>query len=241
VASAALVSAAVLAPLALVPGGSFAASSSAAAAPPSAIFQPWQVWWFFGWHGALVHGLFGTPKVGYRTGPAWAGEISHPLIVVVGLGLAVLLWLQRRLRDRRSPRAPGRRTVSERDALLLLALVLLLRCVLDTWNTGYYMIPFLLALLSWEALDPSRRPPVLALVLVVLPWFAVEELSAHGVSPDTQAAIYLIWTLSLAAALGVALYAPRRLSLLSGIRRDPPSASAQETTASSLGRLVRTS
>ncbi len=237
----ALVSAAILAPLALVPGGSFAASSSAAAAPPSAIFQPWQVWWFFGWHGALVHALFGTPKVGYRTGPVWAGEISHPSIIVVGLGLAALLWLQRRLSDRRSPTSPGRRTVSERDALLLLALVLLLRCVLDTWNTGYYMIPFLLALLSWEALDTSRRAPILALVLVVLPWFAVEELSAHGVSPDAQAAVYLVWTLSLALALGVALYAPRRLSLLSGARRDPPLAGAQETTVSSLGRLVRTS
>ncbi len=33
-----------------------------------AIFQPWQVWWFFGHHGALVHGLFGAPKPGYRIG-----------------------------------------------------------------------------------------------------------------------------------------------------------------------------
>jgi Glycosyltransferase family 87 len=241
VASAALVSAAILAPLALVPGGSFAASSSAAAAPPSAIFQPWQVWWFFGWHGALVHGLFGAPKIGYRTGPAWAGEISHPLIVVVGLGLAALLWLQRRLGDRKAPAAPDGRGLSERDALLLLALVLLLRCDLDTWNTGYYMLPFLLALLSWEALDPSRRPPILALVLVVLPWFAVEELSAHGVSPDAQAAVYLIWTLSLALALGLGLYAPRRLSLLAGAGGGSPPAGAQETTVSSLDRLVRTS
>jgi Glycosyltransferase family 87 len=240
-ASAALVCALILAPLALVPGGSFAASSSAAAAPPSAIFQPWQVWWFFGWHGALVHGLFGTPKVGYRTGPAWAGEISHPLIVVVGLGLAALLWLQRRLGDRRTQASPGGRVLSERDALLLLALVLLLRCDLDTWNAGYYMLPFLLALLGWEALDPSRRPPILALVLVVLPWFAMEKLPAQGVSPDAQAAIYLIWTLPLALILGVALYAPRKLSLLSATKRHLPPASAQDTTVSSLGRLVRTS
>lgn len=230
-ASAALASAAILAPLALVPGGTFATSSSAAAAPASAIFQPWQVWWFFGWHGALVHGLFGTPKVGYRTGPAWAGEISHPLIIVVGLGLAASLWLQRR----------RQRAVGERDALLLLALVLLLRCVLDTWNTGYYMLPFLLALLAWEALSGRRHAPLLALTLVVLPWFAVEELSAHGVSPDLQAAVYLAWTLPLALGLGVALFAPRSLAVLTGGRRGSTAASAQETTVSSLERLVRTS
>jgi hypothetical protein len=254
-ASAAMMSAVVLAPLALVPGGSFVASSGATAAPHSAIFQPWQVWWFFGWHGPLVHGLFGTPKVGYRTGPAWAGTISHPLIVVVGLGLAGLLWLRRRRSDRRSTgSAIGRRAVRERDALLLLALVLLLRCVLDTWNTGYYMLPFLLALLAWETLSPRRRPPILALTLVVLPWFGMQELSAHGMSADGQAALYLAWTLPLALALGVALYAPRRLSALPNGRwravapapepvcaASVVGASAQETTVSALGRLVKTS
>ena len=71
---------------------------------------------------------------GYRTAPAWTGTVSHPLIVVVGLGLAGVLWLQRR-------RGAGTGSVSEREALLLLALVLLLRCLLDTWDIGYYMLP----------------------------------------------------------------------------------------------------
>ncbi len=253
--SAVVASAVVLAPLALVPGGAFVASSQAAAAPHTAIFQPWQVWWFFGWHGPLVHGLFGTPKFGYRTGPAWAGTISHPLIVVVGLGLSGVLWLQRRRTDRRSKGSPSsRRAVGERDALLLLALVLLLRCVLDTWNTGYYMLPFLLALLAWEALSTSRRLPLLAPALVVLPWFAMEELSARGLSPDAQAAIYLAWTLALALALGLVLFAPRRLrarrwrTASDGEGPQPVTrasgavgAGAQETTVSALGRLVKTS
>ena len=47
--------------------------------------------------------------------------------------------------------------------LLLLALLLLLRCVLDPWNVVYYELPFLLALLCWEALCRPERPPVLAL------------------------------------------------------------------------------
>lgn len=253
--SAVLASAILLAPLALVPGGAFVASSQAAAAPHSTIFQPWQVWWFFGWHGPLVHGLFGTPKFGYRTGPAWAGTISHPLIVVVGLGLSGALWLQRRRSDRRSTGAPfSGRAGRQRDALLLLALVLLLRCVLDTWNTGYYMLPFLLALLAWEALSTSRRLPLLAAALVVVPWFGLEEVSARGLSPDAQSALYLAWTLALAVALGLVLYAPRRLrarwwQTVSDRDRPelPPSASdalgaaTQGTTVSALGRLVKTS
>ena len=43
----------------------------------------------------------------------------------------------------------------------LLALVLLLRCLLDTWDIGYYMLPCLIAMLAWDALGKSlRRPPL---------------------------------------------------------------------------------
>jgi hypothetical protein len=108
----------VLAPLALVGSSGFVASTRGAAAPPSAIFQPWQLFWFLGHHGPTVRGLFGEVKVGYRTAPGWVGIISHPLILAVSLPLAALAWIR------------GRRGQS--DALLLLALLLLLRCVLDT-------------------------------------------------------------------------------------------------------------
>jgi hypothetical protein len=198
-ASAGASAAAVLLPLMLSASGGFAASAGATASTSSTIFQPWQIWWFFGYHGPLVHGLFGTPLYGYRTGPAWTGVVSHPLIVAVGFSLAGALWLQRRR---------GTRGVGERDALLLLALALLLRCMLDTWNTGYYMLPCLLALLAWEVSGTNRRPPVLALVGVVLPWIGLHELPAHGVSPDAQAALFLAWTLPLTAALALRLYAP---------------------------------
>ena len=152
-ASAGVSAALVLLPLMLVSAGGFLASSRAAAAPgASVIFQPWQLWWFFGHHGALVHGLFGALKPGYRVAPAWTGTISHPLVLAAGLALAASLW----------PRA-RRRALGEQDALLALALVLLLRCLLDTWDTSYYMLPFLLALLAWEVGGEPRRPPLLAL------------------------------------------------------------------------------
>ncbi|MGH2909262.1 MAG: glycosyltransferase 87 family protein [Solirubrobacteraceae bacterium] len=52
---------------------------------------------------------------------------------------------------------PGRR---RRDAMLLLALLLLLRCVLGSWDAVYYPLPFLTALLAWETAvsDAVPRP-----------------------------------------------------------------------------------
>ncbi len=91
-------------------------------------------------------------------------------------------------------------------ALLLLALLLLLRCMLDTWDNVYYPLPFLLALLAWEA--ESGRAPALALLGVVLVWTNA-WLSLH-MSADFQAAFFLLWSLPLAAMLGLLLFAPER-------------------------------
>ena len=54
----------------------------------SGIFQPWQVWWFLGHHGALVHGLFGAAKPGYRIEPGWTSTVSHPLVIFFGVGVS---------------------------------------------------------------------------------------------------------------------------------------------------------
>jgi hypothetical protein len=216
---------AVLAPLALVGSGGFVAATRGTAVSAGAIFQPWQAWWFFGHHGALVHGLFGAAKPGYRTGATWAGSLSHPLIIATGVAIGVALWLRlRRERPRaaepttmgfgRRERAfgadrPGAGFLPEREALLALALLLLLRCVLDTWDNVYYPLPFLFALLAWEVRGPGARPPVLALSSTVLAWVSFQWLAAH-VSPDAQAAFFLAWSLPLSAMLGLWLYAPER-------------------------------
>jgi hypothetical protein len=226
VASAGVSAAVMLVPLVLVSSGDFLASTRAAAAPSaSAIFQPWQLWWFFGHHGALVHGLFGAVKPGYRVAPAWTGTVSHPLVLAAGLGIAASLW----------PRS-ARRALRERDALLALALVLLLRGLLDTWDTSYYMLPFVLALLAWEVGGESRRPPVLALTCTTLAWISFQWLPEHA-SADAQSAAFLAWAVPLTVWLGMRLF-------FAGARAPaevPPAAGAYETTVSSLGRLVRTS
>ncbi len=216
-ATATAVAGAVLAPLVFVHAGNFLASARGTAAPTSTIFQPWQAWWFFGHHGPVVRGLLGNVKVGYRTAPGWVGRVSHPLIVALALPLTGLFWWRRR---------------GGNDALGLLALLLLLRCVLDTWDTSYYMLPCVLALLAWEihseplssvARDapagerlpqpasppPSTRLPLLASACTALAWVSFQWLPAY-VSADAQSALFLAWTLPLVASLSLRLYAPAK-------------------------------
>ena len=92
--------------------------------------------------------------------------------------------------------------------------LLLLRCLLDTWDETYYLLPFILALLAWEIGLDTRRLPVFALSSTVLAWISFIWLPNH-VSADFQAAFFLAWTLPLAGVLGLSLWVPQLRSKLS--------------------------
>lgn len=141
-----------------------------------------------------------TPEGDRYFVPVWVATISHPLIVLIAVPLAFALW-----------RRPERR---RDDALLLLALLFLLRCVLDTWNIDYYAVPFVLALLGWEA---TRRPGVPALtlgaVILLSLSFWGEHVRFYGQTLDDAPwlfATYMLWALPLTAYLAVTLYRPPR-------------------------------
>ena len=174
----------VLMPLALLEGSALA-QASAVARDSGQIFQPWQVWWFLGDHGQVVSGLF-TDKPGYRTAPGWLGPIARPL--VIGVPLVLSLIVAGRLRRR-----------PWHDALLLLAFVLLLRCLLDPWNVVYYELPFLLALVAWEV---HARPgfPAVTVAATLACWVTLEQMTSV-LSPDLQAALFLAWSVPLAGAM----------------------------------------
>jgi hypothetical protein len=224
--------AAVLAPLTLAGSGGFAASAGATASTSSTIFQPMQIFWFLGHHSARAVHLLGAAKHDFRLAPAWIGPISHPLVIAVALPLTGLLWRGERRRgvvsspDRRSQARAG----WPANALLLLALLLLLRCMLDTWDNVYYPLPFVLALLAWEV-GADRRLPVFALSSTMLVWFNV-WLSLH-VSADAQAAFFLAWSLPLATVLSLRLYAPQVKLAASFRRRSRTSARAEPLALSS--------
>jgi hypothetical protein len=197
-----------------------------AASTPSSIFQPWQAFWFLGHHGALVHGLFGSRRPGYRIAPAWVGPISHPLILLCGVLVPLLFVAARGLR---APRAQCARRllrpIGLRDALLMLTLLMLLRCLLDTWDNAYYTVPFLISLLAWEVFA-FRRAPAITLCASLLCLASFKWLPEH-VSADAQAAFFLAWTAPLAILLAARLYAPslrltwRRRGGAAGTAREP--------------------
>jgi alpha-1,6-mannosyltransferase len=195
--SAVAVAAAFTAPFLLAGSGGFAtAVKSAAVSANSPIFQPWQVWWFLGSHGHIVRDIYGAIKVGYRTPPGWLGTVAHPLIVAMTVPLTLLsAWLRRH---------GGRRPAN--DALLLLMLLLLMRCVLDPWDTSYYSLPLLFALVVWETLT-FTRPPLLALAASFAAWFAF-RWTQHHMSADMQALTFLAVAIPAMITVAAALYMP---------------------------------
>jgi hypothetical protein len=229
------VTAIVLAPLLLAAHSQFSGAIGGAT-HTSSIFQPWQAWWFLGGHSETVAGTLGV-KVGYRAAPGWLSPISHPLIVLLSVPMTGLFWLRRR-------RQPGF------DAMLLLAFAMLVRCLLDPWNTGYYALPFLLALLAWE-LAEGHRVPTLTFATTLLDWTTL-ELLPQAISPDLQALAYLAWSVPLAGALALRLYAPGRFARIlepatRRVQRSLPSVSRalgarpQPTVVSALSTPLSTS
>lgn len=190
-----------LAPFVLAPAlaGASAASTAANGLSTGTIFQPWQIWWFFGPHGHVVKGLHDSITAGFRTPPAWIQSIGHPLVVLVMAPLTGLFaWLRRR-----SPHQVAN------GPLLLLTLLFALRCVLDPWDTAYYAVPCLLSLLTWEALSRDR-PPVLTLMASFAAWLAFQETGwgALNLPLDGQALVFALVSVPSIIALGVRLYAP---------------------------------
>ena len=155
------------------------------ASASGSIFQPWSVWWFFGDLDLSPRGA--DPRLA-RTAPAWLSPIPHPLIVLVAVPLSILAWRRKA------------------DPLALLALLLLLRCVLDPWNNTYYILPCVLALAAWEPLRYGR-PPLYALATVVATFISMERIFDIATF-DVVAATYLAWSLPLAALLAWRIYSP---------------------------------
>jgi hypothetical protein len=130
----------------------------------------------------------------------------HPAIVVLAIALA-LVFLRRR---------------PDADAAALcelLALIFLLRCMLDPVTNDYYHAPFLAALALYEGFA-RRRLPVLAILATAafIPKFSF-DLSGF----EKANALYLAWSIPMAAGLALSLYRPETAAAISRrIRLDRP-------------------
>lgn len=150
--------------------------------------------------GGTTSDIFNPPQLLWWLGRgSWFVREAHVLLVLVAVPCAVL-W---------SLRGKHETGVCEQDALLLLALVLLLRAALDPWDTLFYHVPFLFAIATWEI--RSGRMPLLALLysialLIVAPPYGIPHMS-----PDLHAAMYATLVAPTIAWLGFRLYAPMGL------------------------------
>jgi hypothetical protein len=148
-------------------------------------FHPHQIWWPF---GVDAPAAFTAAGHGVKTSPEWLRPITHPLIVVLALPLTALAW--------------GR----TKDALALLALLFLLRCVLDPWNLVYYHLPLAVALVAWEV-RANREWPILALAVNAAAW--VSFVTYDERTTNRPFLLYMAWALPLAAYLAHRLYVRR--------------------------------
>jgi hypothetical protein len=156
------------------------------------LFHPHQIWWPFGVPATPEYMKAGH---GTRMGPEWLQPLTRPLIVGGGAALA-LLW-------RRLAGAERNRD----DALGVLALALLLRCMLDPWDLVYYHLPLIVALAAWES-RRARELPVLAVVASACAWLTFVVYDARsGYGPYVA---YLAWTVPLAIGLAMRLLRGRQ-------------------------------
>lgn len=101
--------------------------------------------------------------------------------------------------------ARRRRPVELADGLALLAGLMLARGLLDPFNLLYYAVPFVVALVAWEALA-RRGVPVVSIAACIALWATVGHPAENR---DLANALYLAWSLPLAGWLALR---PARLS-----------------------------
>jgi glycosyl transferase family 87 len=184
---AAVVAAVLFLPVIVASPGSFFGVQSQAAGT-GRVVTPWSAWYPAAASETEVYVVDGRKLVAeVDNPPSLADPLSHPLIVLLAFAVPLAVGLRRGL------------PLSASDAFALLALVALLRCVLDPVDNLYYHEPLLLTLIGWDAFTARGLPlrSLLGTGIAVLFWRAWHDLS-------NPAAFNLVY-LSVAAGLGLAL------------------------------------
>lgn len=147
------------------------------------LFHPHQVWWPF---GVPATREFFEAGHGERMGPEWLSPLVRPIILAAGAAVAIAWW-----------RVSGKER-NRNDIFGVLALIFLLRCLLDPWNLAYYHLPFVVMLAVWDA-RRGRDLPVLSIAGTAMVWLTFITYDEHyGNGPYFA---YLAWTLPFAAGL----------------------------------------
>ncbi len=177
------------------PGSFFGVQSQVAGT--GRVVTPWSAWYPAATSESETYVVDGTKLVAeVENAPPLADPLSHPLIVLLALAVPLAVGLRRGL------------PLAASDAFALLALLALLRCVLDPVDNLYYQAPLLLALIGWDAFTARGLPlrSLLGAGVALLFWRAWHDLS----DPTAFNLAYLSLALGLGSALVSSLFRPFR-------------------------------
>jgi len=146
-----------------------------------------------------IDGFGQTTTITQYSLPDDVGRVLHLGVIAVALALS-LAYARRRGRG------------NPDDLLQLVALLFLLRCVLDPLTFSYHHVPFLIALISFEAL---RRPVPVLSAFAIGALLLMNEVVVPLGEPVLINVAYLAWTIPLAGVMALSLFAPRRYEALS--------------------------
>ncbi len=166
------------------------------------VAHPVAVWW------PLDHAVRQPGITPYYAPPRFLIDHAREIAVLLAIPLSVPLALSR-LAGLRPAASVNRRlshvrriAVGDRAgtdaALALLALLFLLRCMLDPSNHVYYQLPFVFALLAWDS--RVSRGPVRTMLATGLLWLVFHTISGIG-SLSVQYAAYMLVTVPFAILL----------------------------------------
>jgi hypothetical protein len=158
---------------------------------------PTNIWFPYGKQAGFVLGPGGGSQ--YTLSSSLA-NIVHPLLLVVCLAVTLIYWR-------------GARRRSADDLVLLLALLFLLRCLLDPLATSYHHVPFFVAIASYEALR-RRGIPFITIYSAIALWALGKWVAPTG-DGATFNQLYLAWALPVAAYLGYKTLSRRGATLTS--------------------------
>jgi hypothetical protein len=184
-----MVAALLIAPMAIAAPSAFKDAHVARVGSIGVYGSPFSVWWRFGDREVTGHVSGGEIYVVHP--PKAATRLVRPVTLVLAAVLSLLYW--RRRRD-----------ASWLEPLALLALILLLRDVLDTVTFAYHHIPMLMTLACWEVFARRRLPVVAAAAMVCLQ-ITFREIDDFY----TLNTVYLAWTIPLAVYLAVVSFRRR--------------------------------
>lgn len=151
--------------------------------------------------GGGVGGIFLIPQLLWFFGRnSWVAREGHFILIAVGWMVTVAWWWSRVHGSRERPGAA--------DALMILALVFFLRAVLDPWDNGYYFVPFMMAIMTYE--DRGGFPKLTWSFVIMLLIFIPPEGLLNALGNNGHAAVFAVWALATIAYFSRRAFTPSR-------------------------------